>query len=735
MIDVLLVGNPNCGKTTLFNALTGDTQRVGNWPGVTVEKKTGVVDATVRITDLPGVYSMVSAKEGVSLDEQIAAREVAFGEADVLVNVVDACHLERHLYLTSQLLELGCPVIVALNMSDLAEQRGISIDLPALSKRLGCKVVRLQAHRGVGLLALKQAIHSETPPAVPLLLSLPDTIHETFLALQTQLTLPFSKKAYYIACRLLEGDSLLCETEYPLPVDSDVLLADARYHAVHQIVTSVQKKQSDASEHLTAKLDRIVLHRFWAIPIFFGMMYLLFLFAITLGGAFQDFFEISTDAIFVQGTAWLLQQGHAPAWLIALLAEGVGKGLNTTLTFIPVIAAMFFFLSMLEASGYMARAAFVVDKAMRALGLPGKSFVPMIVGFGCNVPAIMAARTLDSRRDRVLTVLMSPFMSCSARLAIYAVFVAAFFPHGGQNVVFSLYLIGIAMAVLTGFLLRKTVLRGQASPLILELPTYHKPSLKRLLRDTGLRLRYFLRRAGKMIIPVCVILGGLNALTLDGGIRFGEASSDSILALLGQWLTPVFSPMGLNPDNWPATVGLLSGLLAKEVVVGSLNTLYTQLSGWSSITSSGFDCLGLLQEAVRSIPLHLAALGQACLHPLAATAPNTENARLVYGMMSQRFDGQAGAYAYLLFILLYIPCVSTMAAIRQEASRQLMWFSVGWSFIVAYAAAVLYYQLATWARHPLQTGGWCVSLTLIIFCTVALIRHSGMRGSHVVATA
>lgn len=380
----------------------------------------------------------------------------------------------------------------------------------------------------------------------------------------------------------------LQETEQNL----DVLLADARYQKIHEIVTLVQKKHSDASEHFTAKLDKLVLHRFLALPIFFAMMYLMFLFAINIGGAFQDFFDISTETIFVQGSGWLLQQLHAPNWVIALVANGVGKGINTTITFIPVIAAMFFFLSLLETSGYMARAAFVVDKAMRAMGLPGKSFVPMIVGFGCNVPAIMAARTLDSERDRLLTVMMSPFMSCSARLAIYAVFVAAFFPSGGHNVVFSLYLIGILMAVFTGYILRKTTLKGHASPLILELPAYHRPSLRRLLRETSLRLRFFVYRAGKLIIPICVILGGLNAITWGGGISSGEANTDSLLSIIGQWITPLFAPMGIHQDNWPATVGLLTGMLAKEVVVGTLNSLYAQVGHVGEIAAAHFDFWG-----------------------------------------------------------------------------------------------------------------------------------------------
>lgn len=503
MTHVLLVGNPNCGKTTLFNALTGDNQRIGNWAGVTVEKKTGeffVGQQRIEVTDLPGVYSLVANADGVSQDEHIAAHSVVTMETDCIINVIDACHLERHLYLTTQILELGKPVVLALNMMDIAQQRGISIDINALSQQLGCPVIPIQAHKKVGIPQLMQALTHVPKKQIPWILPIPQALQQTLTTLENTLVHEgYSQSlAYYYARRLAEGDELLFDKKLPkdLPLlneaepSLDILLADARYQKIHAMVSAVQKKRSDASEDFTAKLDKIMLHRFFALPIFFAMMYLMFLFAINVGGAFQDFFDISTDTIFVQGTAWLLHQVHAPNWLIALLANGVGKGINTTLTFIPVIAAMFFFLSLLETSGYMARAAFVVDKAMRMMGLPGKSFVPMIVGFGCNVPAIMAARTLDSERDRLLTVMMSPFMSCSARLAIYAVFVAAFFPSGGQNVVFSLYLVGILMAVLTGFILRKSTLKGHASPLILELPAYHKPALKRLFKETFMRLRF-----------------------------------------------------------------------------------------------------------------------------------------------------------------------------------------------------------------------------------------------------
>lgn len=732
MTHFVLIGNPNCGKTTLFNALTGDNQRVGNWSGVTVEQKKGhfrLGDSLVELTDLPGVYALAAHTEGLSLDEQIAAQAIVSIEADCIINVLDACHLERHLYLTSQILELGRPVVVVLNMMDIAQQRGISIDCDQLSKALGCPVIPIQAHKNIGLSVLHEALLAVPAPTKPLVLPYDKTVTHTLDLIQHELINKSLNKvlAYYYAHRLAEGNLLEAQALFSLDLSHlqaqalDIAMADARYQRIHEMTLAAQKRASDASEHFTAKLDQIVLNRFLAIPIFLSMMYLMFLFAIDIGGAFQDFFDISTDTVFVQGSAFVLQSIHAPNWLIALIAHGVGKGINTTLTFIPVIGAMFFFLSLLETSGYMARAAFVVDKAMRALGLPGKSFVPMIVGFGCNVPAVMAARTLDSERDRLLTVMMSPFMSCSARLTIYAVFVAAFFPSGGQNIVFSLYLIGILMAVFTGFLLRKTLVQGNDSPLILELPAYHKPALARLLKETTLRLRIFVLRAGRLIIPVCVILGALNAITLSGGLSTQEANAQSLLSTIGQWITPLFAPMGITQDNWPATVGLLTGVLAKEVVIGTLNALYAQAGHVAAVAP--FDLLQGLSAALWSIPQHLSELGSALWHPLSVSPIEVKLQEAVYGQMLARFDGQRGAYAYLLFVLLYLPCVSTVAAIRQEASKRFMWVSVAWSFIIAYAVAVVFYQSMTFLEDPKHSLFWIVMMLVGVIAIIALFHY------------
>lgn len=741
MKHILLVGNPNCGKTTLFNALTGDNQRVGNWPGVTVEKKEGFFfhnDEQIKITDLPGIYSLVTTSAGSSLDEKISAEAVARLDFDLVVNVVDACHLERHLYLTSQLLELGKPVVVALNMTDLALQEGIEINSNQLAQYLHSPVVELQANREIGLNDLRQAIVKRHACPKPLALPLPALLSAALASLEAALVSGHEPaQAHYIACRILEGDTLLFGGKNKaISIDhGDVLMADARYQAVHTIVSGVQRKHSDIKERLTAKIDRILLHRFWALPIFFAIMYGMFLFAINIGGAFQDFFDLATDAVFVQGAAYGLHRLSCPDWLIAFLAYGVGKGINTTCTFIPVLAAMYFFLSFLEISGYMARAAFVMDKIMRFLGLPGKSFVPMIVGFGCNVPAIMAARILDSERDRLLTVLMSPFMSCSARLAIYAVFVAAFFPTGGQNIVFSLYLIGVLMAVATGWLLQKTLFRGEAAPLIIELPAYHRPTLRRLLKETMLRLRFFVIRAGKVIIPVCILLGGLNTLTVHGGLNGANASDESVLSWIGQALTPLFSPMGIHPDNWPATVGLLTGIFAKEVVVGSLNTLYAQAGNFAETSVAAFSLWGSLSDAFFSIPQNLFKIGSAFWNPFLASMPDDTVSHSVYGTMYQRFDGKAGAYAYLLFILLYIPCVSTMAAIRQEASRKLMWFSIAWSVLMAYSVSVIFYQSATLIRNPYTALLWIAAMLFVIAMAIVCIWTvtKPARGSQYVA--
>lgn len=721
---IALAGNPNGGKTTLFNALTGASQRVGNWPGVTVERKRGYfteAGTTVEVVDLPGTYSLTQASIGAGIDERIAVQFMLSGEASFVLNIVDASNLERHLYLTLQMREMGIPVLLVLNMLDVAKARGISIDTEKLSHALGCPVFAITDKKGKGLAALKQAILNGIPPQTPLALPYPSDIQAALQTLR-----PHFQHDWH-AVHFLEGDAVAYEhaptdaQTAALPPQADVNIASTRYafitHLLKQATTQTQSRTP-----WTKRIDNIVLNRFLGLPIFFAVMYVLFFFAINVGGAFQDFFDISSQTIFVDGVTHVLTQWGCPTWLTVLLADGLGKGINTTITFIPVIGAMFLFLAMLEDSGYMARAAFVVDRAMRALGLSGKAFVPMIVGFGCNVPAVMGARTLENKRDRILTIMMAPFMSCGARLAIFAVFTAAFFPSGGQNIVFALYLIGIGMAVLTGFLLRRTVLKGEPAPLVMELPPYHWPHLRTLFIHAWQRLQGFVVRAGRLIVPICVLIGALNAFNLDGTINVGDADQHSLLSLIGQHLTPFFAPMGIQENNWPATVGLFTGVLAKEVVVGSLNTLYAQLAQMGHAAANTFDFWGQLKLAFTSIPDNFIALKQAIVNPVWAKAPTTEISQGVYGQMAARFDGQVGAFAYLLFVLLYFPCVSTMAAMLRELHRGWAIFSAFWMTGVAYATAVVFYQAATLLRHPVSSLLW-ISLMLSLFLgTIALMR-------------
>lgn len=739
---IALAGNPNCGKTAVFNRLTGSRQQVGNWPGVTVEKKSGGFSygkQTVEVVDLPGTYAIGAGGE-TAIDEKIACEFLASGQADVVVNVLDGSNLVRNLYLTLQLLELGIPVILAVNMMDIVKSRGLQLDLQKLHRLTGCPVVPMVARQGEGIAELKAAIVGQLS-ATEFSLLLPESLQQSVSTLAETIGRHqdcTAQKATWLALRLLESDqfehektdeTVLTELRFQNKLieqhtgeEADILIADARYRMASQIADSVLSLKKPLRKTVTERIDRVVLNRFLGIPIFFLVMYCLFLFAINIGGAFQDFFDISSQAIFVDGVAHLLTQWHWPTWAIAVLADGLGTGINTVITFAPIIAGMFLFLALLEDCGYMARAAFVMDRAMRVLGLPGKSFVPMIVGFGCNVPAVMGARTLSNRRDRILTIIMVPFMSCGARLAIFSVFASAFFPHGGALVIFGLYLLGIVVAVLSGLLLRRTLLKGKPEALVMELPAYHVPRMGALCRHAWYRLKGFLVRAGRYIVPICVLLGVLNTVSTNGGL-VNDGSSDSLLAQTGRMITPIFTPMGINQDNWPATVGLATGVLAKEVVVGTLNSLYSDVQGDAS-----FDLWEKLKAAALTIPQNLSAFASALINPIAASeAPHEDLSTSAYDSMTAKFDGVAGAFAYLLFVLLYFPCVSTMAAIKREIGSGWTYFSVLWSTSIAYILATIAYQLLTVMRHPLSSLIWFVGLLAVLLAAFYSLRVAATR--------
>lgn len=747
---IAVVGNPNCGKTTLFNVLTGARQHVGNWPGVTVEKKTGQYthqSQQIAVVDLPGTYSL-EADNDISLDEQVARDYVAAKEADLVVNILDASNIERNLYLTSQLIEMRVPMVVVLNMMDVVAQRGLEIDIKQLSELLACPVIAISASTRTGINELKTCINQAVlDRPVP---KLDVEYHPEIEKAMSTLSLSLENIAReqqcnlrWLAIRLLERDTLAQQIAGPDCVlkaealeyiieertddELDILAADARYGLVNKISHLCVNKAHEVSRGMTNKIDKWVLNRYLGIPIFLFVMYLMFMITINIGSAFIDFFDQAAGAIFVDSFAVVLNELSLPEWLVVLLADGAGGGVQVVATFIPIIGFLFLVLSLLEDSGYMARAAFVVDRFMRMIGLPGKSFVPMIVGFGCNVPAIMATRTLESERDRILTNIMNPFMSCGARLPVYALFAAAFFPVGGQNLVFGLYVFGIIVAVFTGLIMRHTLFKGDSMPFIMELPNYHLPTLQSILIRTWDRLKTFIVNAGKVIVPMVLVLNFLNSLGVDGS--FGkENSQKSVLSEIGRSLVPVFEPMGIHENNWPATVGIFTGILAKEAVVGTLDALYSQLAlNGVEQQEEAFDLLQSLQGAVMTIPVNLMGVADNLLDPLGlnigdvgdlqTAAAEQDIKQGTFGEMQARFDGKVGAFAYLLFILLYAPCVAATAAIHRENGSKWAVFVVAWTTGIAYMTATIFYQLATYDQHKESSLYW-VSGLLMAFMLV-----------------
>jgi ferrous iron transport protein B len=757
---IALLGNPNCGKTTLFNALTGANQRVGNWPGVTVDRKEGRYrydDHTVTVVDLPGIYA-IDAEDDGSIDEKIARDYLLSGEPQVVVNIVDASNLERNLYLTTQVLEMGVPLVVALNMVDVAKEQGTRVNPDLLSERLGCPVIPMVAAYGQGIEELRYCLDEFLPaPQRPRAqVVYPTVIEESLEALIPAIAADHpTPRDRWTALKLLEYEDanipnvtqeqlrLVAEQRHRihqvLGEDIDIAVADSRYGYAHRLVQEVAIRPRQVSLTRSDRIDQVVLNRWLGIPIFLAVMYLLFMFAINVGGAFIDFFDILFGTIFVDGFGRLLSAIGLPDLVTVVLADGMGGGIQTVATFIPVIGALFLFLAFLEDSGYMARAAFVMDRFMRFVGLPGKSFVPMLVGFGCNVPAIMATRTLESRRDRILTILMNPFMSCGARLPVYALFAAAFFPAAGQNIVFLLYLIGMGMAVLTGLIMKYTLLKGEAAPFVIELPTYHLPTVKGVLLRTWERLQSFIIRAGKVIVVMVMVLSLLNTIGTDGSIG-NEDSENSILSSVSQTITPVFAPMGIRQENWPATVGIFTGVFAKEAVVGTLDSLYGQLGQDEAIAAGvdleeeEFDFFGSIGEAFATIPANLADVPSTLFDPLGLSvgdvsdtetaAEEQEVAFTTFGQMALRFDGRVGAFAYLLFVLMYFPCVAAMGAVYRETNAGWTTFVGLWTTGLAYWSATLYYQVMTFQRHPISSTAWIVSLVLIFAITIALMRYS-----------
>ena len=757
-----VVGNPNCGKTTLFNALTGSKQRVGNWPGVTVDKKTGFFshkNEEIELVDLPGIYSITPSSSSGE-DERVARDYILTGEAEAIINIVDASNLERNLYLTAQLIEMRVPMLVIVNMLDIAKQHKLEVKLDALSRALGCPVVGVVANREKGVEAAKDALIDflAAPAVPPLQVEFEEKIADAQKAVTKLLADQGVEHAGWFAGQLLEkapgieeklpgvkleeAQALVEKLDEAYEGDLDIAIANARYDFVARVADQSLIRQGEVTQTMTDKIDRIVLNRWLGLPIFLLIMYVMFLFTQNFGAVFIDFFDVLVGGVMVDGFGQLLESMGAPEWLKVFLADGIGGGLQTISTFIPVVFFLFLFLAFLEDSGYMARAAFVMDRLMRALGLPGKAFVPLLVGFGCSVPAIMATRTMDRATDRIITVMMAPFMSCGARLPVYVLFATAFWPTNGQNLVFGLYMIGILAAILTGFLLKRTALPGAASAFVMEIPPYHIPTFKGVMLRTWDRVKTFIFRAGKVIVMIVACIAFLNSLGTDGS--FGNEDTDkAVLSQVGKTIVPIFEPLGVQEENWPAAVGIFTGVLAKEAVVGTLNSLYDTIAvneekkaaaaeaaveeaaPAEEAQEEGWSFSAIFSEAVGTISDNFAGLTSAFTDPFGIAVGDLSEEEVAaeeQGVSTSTIDtikvlfgSSTAAFAYLLMVLLYLPCCAAIAAIYREVGAAWTIFAAVWTSVLGYSTATIFYRVATFAENPTY------SIIAIACCAAALV--------------
>ncbi|MGB9781112.1 ferrous iron transport protein B [Caldanaerobacter sp.] len=658
---VALAGNPNSGKTSLFNELTGARQHVGNWPGVTVEKKEGRLKfegVDFKVVDLPGTYSLGAYTE----DEVIARNFIIHDKPDVVINVVDATNLERNLYLTMQLLEMNVNLVVALNMSDEAKAKGIEIDKDKLSQLLKVPVVMTVATRGIGVKELLENVLKVVEAKgegyrIDYGKELEEGISELESLIKEDEEL--SKKFFprWLAIKFIENDenimkefshktalmekvkSIQKKLEEIFGEDAEVVVADRRYGIISGIVRECVKRKRAPEERYTLsdKIDRIVTNKYLGIPIFLVAMWAVFEFTFALGNPLSDWIEMFFDWLGEVTASWLLSIA-APDILISFIRDGIIAGIGSVLVFIPPIFLLFFAISVLEDSGYMARAAYVMDRFMTALGLHGKSFIPMLIGFGCNVPGIMATRTLENKEDRLVTILVNPLMSCAARLPVYVLFAGAFFAKNQGLVVFSIYLLGIVLAIVMAKIFKKFLFKGKTAPFIMELPPYRVPTVKGLLIHMWERGSLFVRKAGTIILGVVVLVWILSSL--PGGVEY--ASAESYIGRLGSAVSPILKPAGFG--TWEAASALIFGVLAKETVVGTLGVVY------------GAEGDALIQ-AIRQ---HFTPLS---------------------------------AYAFMVMTLIYIPCVAAIAAIRRETnSWKWTFFAIGYTLILGWLMAVLVYQ-------------------------------------------
>ncbi|MCT4619431.1 MAG: ferrous iron transport protein B [Marinisporobacter sp.] len=669
-VTIALAGNPNSGKTTLFNALTGARHSVGNWPGVTVEKKEGKLkhkNNEIITVDLPGTYSL----SPYSLEEKIARNYIVDESPDVVVNIVDASNIERNLYLSMQLIELGKPVVIALNMLDVAQRRGYKIDHEKISKLLGVPVVPIIATQKKGIEKLLDTALNVAYGNIKYHLNevnygkdLEKKIEETIEMLKGHVDISkFNLR--WLALKVIEEDEevlnelrlkpqastdeIAVTDEISLEDDYESIIADRRYTYISNIISKTVKKPKDEGLTTSDKIDKVLTNKWLGLPIFAGLMYIVFWFTFNIGNIFLDLIDGWFGTL--GETVGTSIEGVVAPWLQSLIVDGVIGGVGGVLTFVPNIVFLFIAISILEDSGYMARVAFIMDRAMRKIGLSGKAFIPMLMGFGCSVPAVMGTRTLENENDRLASILVVPFMSCGARAPIYILFAGVFFPGNESIVTFSLYVLGIIVAIICALIFKKTLFKGEQTPFVMELPPYKFPTFG----STGIavweKAKGYILRAGTIIFAASVLIWFILGFNFSGQVEM----VDSIGAGIGKVAAPIFKPLGFG--SWQAALSLITGLMAKEVVVSSMAVIYG------------------LGEAVGEAAMEGDVLGFA-------------------GALKTAGFTSLSALSFMVFSLLYIPCLAVIGVIKRETnSWKWTGFSVGYTFVVAWVVSFLVYQV------------------------------------------
>lgn len=698
---IALAGNPNSGKTTMFNALTGSSQYVGNWPGVTVEKKEGKLRKAqdVTIQDLPGIYSL----SPYTLEEVVARNYLVHDQPDAILNIVDATNIERNLYLTTQLLELGIPVVVALNMMDVVNKSGDKIDVNKLSAALGCPVVETSALKEKGVfeaanMAVQAAqagkmfvsVHRFSPP-----------VEGAIAQIEAKLEGKVPEKARrFYAIKLFERDEKILEeiridgvdaiidpVEAEMDDDSESIITNERYFFIAGMMKSAVKKTKQAMT-TSDKIDQIVTNRFLALPIFAAIMFLVYYIAIsTVGTWMTDWVNDVLFGEFIPETvAGWLESAGAAGWLQSLLLDGIIAGVGAVLGFLPQMMVLFLLLAILEDCGYMARIAFILDRIFRKFGLSGKSFIPMMIGTGCSVPGIMASRTIESDRDRRMTIITTSFMPCSAKLPIIALMAGALF-GGAWWVGPTAYFVGIAAIVCSGIILKKTKLfAGDPAPFVMELPAYHVPSVKSVIIHMWDRAKQFVKKAGTIIFVSSVVIWALS--TFSFSFEMVEDAGDSMLAAIGSVIAPIFSPLGWG--DWRSSVATITGLVAKENVVSTFGILY----GFAEVAEDGVEIWSALRAAM--LPL--------------------------------------AAYSFLVFNLLCAPCFAAIGAIRREmGNARWTWIAIGYQTLLAYCSSLVVYQLGMLFSAG-QFGVWTVIAFIVLAVFIwLLVRPMRKKGGNVLS--